>query len=241
MRTAIILMMLFLVSGIQAQTSTFVWQTELCEMTGRYDPQKYTEEQLKNTASLFAMDEVSLSANATVWNFSEIEKLDIAKLDADYKQIRERVATMPIVESPYWENARKAKLRELDQVYALSRVTMQAYTKPEALRGYDRSPNCKSEFAEPIISGGDSLIAAWRKVNESSRSRNAYPERLKERFETQLASPEKLQFALVETMAFGWWNCANQDVEYDSDSQNGTYQEAFAKLFSNVSSVCDEP
>ncbi|MBX3288763.1 MAG: hypothetical protein KF855_05395 [Acidobacteria bacterium] len=241
MKITLFLAVLLLTSAVQAQMRTFVWQTDMCEMSGQYDPSKYTEEQLRNTLALFGPDEISLSARATVWNFSEIESLDVAKLDSDHKQMRERIATMPIVNSPYWENARKAKLRELDQVYALSRATMQAYTKPAVLRDYDRSPKCKADYGEPIVAGGDSLIAAWRKVNEASQSRNVDPERLKQRFETQLASPERLQFALVETMAFGWWNCANQDIEYDEDAQNGKHSDAFTKLFTNVKSVCDEP
>ncbi|MBX3243809.1 MAG: hypothetical protein KF685_05075 [Acidobacteria bacterium] len=241
MKITIFLALLLFATGVHAQMRTFVWQTDMCEMTGQYDPLKYTEEQLKNTLELFSPDEISLSARATVWNYAEIEKLDVAKLDSDYKQMRERIATMPIVNSPYWENARKAKLRELDQVYELSRVTMKAYTEPAALRQYSRSASCKSDYAEPIIAGGDKLIAAWRKVNEASQAKNAYPERLKARFESQLASPEKLQFAIVETMAFGWWNCANQDVDYDEDASSGKHSEAFDKLFSNVKSVCDEP
>ena len=59
-------------------------------------------------------------------------------------------------------------------------------------------------------------------------------------YEQQLASPDKLNFALVEVMTFGWSNCANAlipSVEYD-----GTQDKEFKKLFKSVKKVsCDEP
>jgi len=225
------------------QTKTFRWDTELCEFSGTYNSRKYTETQLRNTVRLMRQGELSLGVtDATVWNHDEIPKLDIAKLDRDYERVKRELTNLVFVKTPFWEAVRQAKLRETEQIYRLSRATMQAYTRPEVLRAYQGAERCKAGFAEPIIAGGESLLEAWRRVNEDSRSKNADPERLRRIFEQQMASPDRLKFALIETMAFGWWNCANEFIEYDSGANNETREREFRKLFIRVRKIrCDEP
>lgn len=59
-------------------------------------------------------------------------------------------------------------------------------------------------------------------------------------FEEQYASPDRMKFALVEVMTFGWWNCANKAIKYvDYD---GSQEREFRKLFIRVKTIsCDEP
>lgn len=237
-------MIVFLLAAVSvnAQVKTFRWGTEMCDHTGTYSSKKYTEEQLRNTAKLFALDDsLRISANATVWKHEDITKLDVAALDQEYEQKSTLLKTMKIVDTPYWEGIRQAKLKELEQVYKLSRATMQAYTNPAVLRDYPVAESCKLKYAGPLTLGGESLIGAWRQVNLDSQKRNVDPGRLQRRFDEENASPDRLKFALVETMSFGWWNCANEFVDYERKGSDGTAEEQFKKLFIRVKSQCDQP
>lgn len=237
-----ILLILLLVPFANGQTRTFEWTDELCTFKGTYDSRKYSEAKLRNTARLLTPGDLTLSSvGATVWNFSEIAELDTAKLDRDYNAVRSELENLDIIDTPYWQGARAARLKEIEQVYRLARLTMRAYAEPKVLREYPVAGACKTKFAEPIIAGGDKLLAAWRVVNLDSQSKNSDPARLQRRFDEQMNSPQKFEYALVETMSFGWWNCANAEIEYDERSSNGEYHREFRKLFTRVTEECDEP
>lgn len=242
MKLYLLAIILFLTTFASAQTRTFRWNNELCEFSGTYDSKKYTEAQLRDTMKLFEHGDLSMGYNATVWKYEDIVKLDIPALDREYRQKNAAVKALNIVKTPYWENVRQAKLKEIEQVYRLSRVTMQAYTEPAALRDYPRLPDCNAKYAESIISGGDSLLKTWLEVNIQSRKNNADPATVKRTFDERNASPDRLKFALVETMSFGWWNCANAHIEYDVAASDGRHETEFRKLFIRVREIgCDDP
>jgi hypothetical protein len=237
-----LLLFLLLVPAAYGQTRTFEWTDELCSFKGTYNSRNLSERKLRNTVRLTRPGELSLSSvGATVWNFSEIAELDTARLDREYNAVKSELENLDIIDTPYWQGARAARLKEIEQVYRLARLTMRAYTKPDVLREYPAAAACKTKFAEPIIAGGDKLLAAWRVVNLDSQSKNSDPARLQRRFDEQINSPQKFEYALVETMAFGWWNCANAEIEYDERSSNGEYHREFRKLFTRVTEECDEP
>ena len=215
---------------VSAQTKKFKWETELCEFEGTYDSTKYTEAQIKNTQMLVSSaGHIPLETDATVWKFEDIEKLDVEALDKEYKTKHAELKNLDIVKTEFFENLRQSKLKEMEQVYKLSKATMLGYKNPVALKEYTPAEACIIKYANPLIAGGDSLLEIWREVNLASQSRNASPEHLRQRFDKQSNSPDKLKYAQVEVMNFGWWNCANETIEYaEYDDKN---QENFDKLF----------
>lgn len=234
-------LILFASLTVTAQMKTFTWQDELCTYRGTYDAKTVTLARLKNTLKLTTGDAYNLHQfNTVAWQYSEIAKLDVAAFDALYKRQSAELKALDIVRTQYFDDLRAAKLREMDFVYRLNRTTMLAYKDPKALLGYSEAPLCTTKFANPLIAGGDELLNAWRMVNEDSRKNNSDPERLRRSYEQQLKSPDKMNFALIEVMNFGWSNCANAlipYVEYD-----GTPEKEFKKLFKSVKKVrCDEP
>ncbi len=227
----------------QAQIRTFKWDDALCTFKGSYDTRKYSAEQLRNTAKLFLPGEGQSLPHATVWKHNEIDELNIADLEQKYKVARANLEMMKIVETPYWRALRKRKLQELDEIYELSRTTMIAYTKPAVISAYKGATECKAKYARPLAAGGDELLRVWRDVNLESQSKNASPERLQARFDQELRSPDRFKFALIETMAFGWWNCANSAMRDGPAFAETTADDdrEFRKLFSSIKEECDEP
>lgn len=226
-----------------AQTRTFKWSDELCEYSGTYSAKKYNEVKLRNTHRLLFSQDFSLtSVDATVWKYEDIAKLDPASVEVRYKDLVDELEHYEYVSTPFTDAVRAARLKEIRQVYQLIRTTMAAYTDATVIRKYQGAEACKLNYGEPLIAGGDSLIAAWRKVNLDSQKKNASPERLQKRWDTENASPDRLKFALVETMSFGWWNCANQEIKYADETYGAKADKEFKKLFIRTRTIrCDEP
>jgi hypothetical protein len=238
----LILVCIAFVFNADAQLGTFRWQTEVCDYSGTYDSRKYTLRQLQNTSKLVRMAGVPLNFSATVWNIDEIGKADLGELDREYREKRETLLGLDLVRTPFWENVRAAKLKELDQSYRLIWITARAYTNPAILMEYEGAGSCKTKFAEPIVAGGEALVEAWRQVNKASQAQNSDPARLQRQFDQENASPDRLRYALVETMSFGWWNCANAFIEYEEGNSDGTNDKAFKKLFTRVRTLnCEGP
>lgn len=217
------------------------WETELCEMQGTYDSSKYTEAQLRNTLKLFrSIGVIPLFTDMTVFKYENIKNLSVAKLDKEYKQKIEELKDLEIVKNDYWETIRQNKLKEIEQHYKLGRLTIQSYENPAVLRQAENVGECRENFAEPLIAGGDSLLDAWKAVNEINKSRNCCPENLQQKFDEQLNSPDKFKYAVVEVTAFGWWNCVNAK-RYSINSEESR-QKNFEKLFKKIKEIsCDEP
>ena len=241
MRFGVSLLVLVFAIPLNAQNKVFKWPTELCMVTGSYDSKKYTEAQLRDTLVLFPAAVPRLEFDAAVFRYEEIAKLDIATLDREYAEKSRILRSLNIVKTPFWEQLRRAALEEMEQVYQLKKITAQAYTRPEAITEYPRAESCKMKFGGPLIDGGESLIGIWRQVNLDSQKRNADPKRLQQRFDSENASPDRLKFALVETKAFGWWNCANETIDRPEYARDGTVEKEFRKLFTRVKEVRDEP
>ncbi len=223
-----------------AQTKKFLWTTELCEFEGTYDAKKYTEAQLKNTLKLFTVGSFDIETEATVWKYEEIKKLNVAALDKEYESKSTALKKLGIVKSAYWESLRERKLKELKQVYDLSRLTMLGYDEPAKLKEAAFAEACVAKFANPLINGGDELLTTWRAVSEDTRRNNGDSERIKKIFEAEYDSRDKYKYARIEVMSFGFWNCANALIE--REEYDGTHEEEFKKLFKRTGTIaCDEP
>lgn len=240
MRTCIAAILIFSAIGIAAQTRTFRWQDELCTYEGTYAGSKTPLTKLQNTLKLSRPGSYTLDRNVVVWSHEDIARIDIRTLDNEYSRKLAELKALDIVSSSYWQDFKHRKQRELEQVYSLERTTMRAYREPAALFEYTGAPACVARYAGPINAGGDALLNVWRSVNEESRIKNSDPERLRRIFESQYKSPDRMRFALVEVMNFGWSNCANALIRYvDYD---GTPEREFKKLFSKVRTLrCEEP
>ena len=241
MRLLMILFLMFSAATTQfAQLKKFRYSIFSCDYEGTYDSAKYSEAKLRATLKLINAGEFSINADATPRRIADVPYLDVVALDREYAVKAAGLRKLPIVETAYFTSLRDRHLKELEQVYRLSKVTMQAYNAPVTLRRYIGADSCVKTYADPLVNGGDDLLAAWRHVNEKARNDNIDPARVKSVFDRQFDSPEKYDYARIEVMTFGWWNCANHFVErvgYD-----GGQEKQFEKLFRRVRKIqCDEP
>jgi hypothetical protein len=223
-----------------ATASVFSWNTELCENKGKFDPQQYTPEQLHNAYDLwFTYSGVALETDGTVFQPEDIVKLDSVKLREEYEGKKSVLEAMKTVDRPYWQKLKQQRLRELEDEYELKKIAIEAYTRPEVLLNNRFAKPC-GEYAQALASADTArLFGAWKALAEKQKAQNGSPEQFMERFYEKFRSDNRLEYAKVDLITFGWWNCANGTLTHvDRDEQMET---EFRQLFTDIQSECDEP
>jgi len=211
--------MLLFVVGVGGQTRTFSYELYNCKYRGTYDAKRFTPKQLRDTVKLIDNVAAPLATNATPFKLADVDRLDITKLQAEYGRARFELMALQIIPAPYFQQLKQRRLAALERMYQLSRASMLAYKTPASLAAINWAPECTTKFAQPLINGGDELLALWLDVNMRSRTNNGSPERVRRTYEEQYASPDRMRYAQLEVMAFGWWNCANEKIDYADDAE----------------------
>lgn len=243
LRHLALLLSIFSVSGItRSQTLTFNWQDENCEYISSYNPNTVTQVQLSNCYQLAFSQEFRLKNTPSVFSTASVNTIKLDSLTVEYQFKLQRLKTMNLPRSLFWEGLRSSTVKELKQVYELSRVAYLSYSDPSKLQQYSSEAPCLPKYRDAIIAGGEKLIAQWRELIAQSAETNCCPEQVWSSFNHDLESKEKIQHARVYVMTFGWWNCANEYVDYiDKYYDFDTKNEEFCKLFlSTRTIVCNE-
>lgn len=242
MKTRILLTLILMLTASEAfaQMKVFKWGNDLCAFQSTYNARKYTVRQLEDTRKLLYLDFFPSTIDPTPPKIADIKNLRVETLDAEYKKRTDELKNLNIVKTAYWEALRRKHLRELEQVYQLSRASILGYENPARLKDVKFAGACVQKYAEPLINGDDDLLVAWLSVNEDSRERNVSPERVKRIYEQEYNSPERMQYARNEVMTYGWWNCVNALIDRDQDENR--HEKEFRKLFVKTKEIdCDEP
>ena len=130
-------------------------------------------------------------------------------------------------------------LAELEGSYQLRKITIEAYKDPQVLLNNQFTNYCK-QYAEALSSNDSTKrLSTWKKLAEEQKEKNGNPEFFMKNFQEKFNSANKLVYAKIELMAFGWWNCANHQIPHID--RDGGMEEEFNKLFTNIKSACDEP
>lgn len=235
------IILLALAPSAFAQMATFEWQEVVCLYKGTYDKSKVTEKTLRDTRTLidFGMG-LPLQTDQAVFEVDDLGKLDVEALDREYAKARSELLALKPVDTEYFRELKQRHLRTLDASYRLKRITLLAHTEPITLFYGNDNEACFAKWGRPVIEGGQSLLDAWRRLTDEQKLRNASPEGVEARYQSRYNSPQRDQWALVNVLGFGWWNCVNESIPYVEN--DGTAEGEFRKLFSKIETVeCDEP
>ncbi|QHL87923.1 hypothetical protein GU926_10970 [Nibribacter ruber] len=223
---------------------TFSWSTESCTNKGIYNPEDYTEQQLKDTYYLwYKFNSVIELEDATLDNPDELTIENInkksQKLDSDYNKATNRLKNLKLVPGQFWNTLRDLKTKNLDELYALKKLTIEAYRTPVILVNNSYSQKCQVYVNALASEDSVELINAWESLVEEKMKNNGAPELLKAKFNKQRHCSEWLRYAKIELMTYGWWNCANHQRKYIDAYQNMPMEEEFNKLFIKITEECD--
>ena len=142
------------------------------------------------------------------------------------------------VNTPFWEQVKLGRITEIESRYELKRITILAYKNPTILKQYPSGYDSCKYYADALIAGGHELMNAWKQYNDLWQEENGFSLKRQLEFNFKSNSPDSIDYAKLEIMMFGWWNCANQFVQYLED---GGYQDEFEKFFIKFNCDCDEP
>jgi hypothetical protein len=192
---------------------------------------------------LTCQEEFRIQNTPSVFEPKDIERLNLDTLDNEYKNKSNLLRKLDLPKTQYWEDLRKSTLKELEQLYNLSRITYQSYSNPKYLKQFNHTDSCLLIHSNSLIAGGDSLLNDWFELTSQNVKKNGMPERKWKEYHIKFNSKDKLIFARVEVTAFGWWNCA---IKYIDDTENyfntETRLKEFAKLFFKTRKFdCAEP
>ena len=216
----------------------FTWDEGMCYYTGRYDATKVSYDQLRNTLELFSStDRFFLHYNVTPWYIKENEEMNAESLRNEYHKKYLDLLSVEIIQSPFWTRYRKNKIKELNQVYAYKKITLLAFANPDTLRSINYPKEC-GIYVDALIDGGQLLLKVWDKLNRDACKVNVDPVRLRRIFEQEYAAADKLKYARIEVMSFGWWNHINNLIPY---VDNNHCHDKFIKSFISVKEECEDP
>lgn len=222
-----------------AQTNKFEFDDGFCAYVGTYSMQKYTQTELRNTYN-HLVNSTYIHTESTAWKIQDIPKLSIVELEAECKTRLDQLDSLDIVDTEFWENARKSRLREISETCELKALTIIAYTYPDTLLAFSQNDSLSSFYRTALINGGDQLLEAWRVLNEARKRNNASPEKLQARFDAQFNSSQKMAYAQLEVIMFGWFNSANSLIYRDPPPEDLWTE--FEKLFIRIilKSECED-
>jgi hypothetical protein len=215
---------------------TFTWQDEVCENTGTFPAGAYTQRQLRDTYQLvmgFQLTTTVVPFQLNRYNdafFSEAAR----HLTHEHDSLVARLRGLQVVPTPYWQKIKRLRELELAEAYALGHATLEGYFHPASWLSNAYYTHC-AEYATALASTDSAVvIPAWRKLVDEQKVNNSIPERLEADFKAQLASPERLRYAKVDLMTFGWSNCANAQRKYSDLTDKYPLPDEFSKLFTHV-------
>ena len=217
-------------------SQTFTWQDEVCENTGTFPAGAYTQRQLRATYQLvtgFALATTVVPFQLRQYNeafFSQAAR----HLTHEHDSLAALLHGLQVVPSRYWQNIKRLRELELAESYALSHATLEGYFHPASWLSNAYYAHCAG-YATALASTDSAVVMqAWRKLVDEEKVTNGIPERLEADFVAQSASPERMRYAKVALMTFGWSNCANAQRKYNDLPSQYPLQDEFVKLFTHV-------
>ncbi|MBB6612139.1 hypothetical protein H7F15_13905 [Pontibacter sp. Tf4] len=232
----------------KSSVKEFSWQEGLCDYTGYYQSDKYSEKQIDDTYFLvFGYNSVTSSdVDATLdspanYTVAYIDS-SLKKLESNYSEAIKKIQSLEVVPTPFWQEHKELTVLQLRELCQLEKLTLEAHLNPKLLAGTTYSENCK-DYVNALTSEDTTvLLATWRKLTDYNKSKNGYPEMVERKYQEQLKSADKLLLARIDLMTYGWWNCANRQRKYVKGfNQEGRMTREFEKLFDRVAeSNCEE-
>ncbi len=223
--------------------SIYKFSTELCLNKGHYATSKYSKEQLDGTYKIWYQLSGTLLSTESVFSLKDLEEVRInkdrilKKLNDDYSLRKEEINNLKVVDTEYWNNAKKTLLKELDAEFEFHKTEISAFSDPSILINNKLSKDCNN-FAWALNTDQENMISEWKKLREKMSKNNANPERIMNEFHERLNSDRMKDYATIDLITFGWGNCVNKNLTRLIHDKK--MNDEFNALFVKIDRDCDE-
>lgn len=216
----------------------FSWEDDVCLNVGYFPAGRYTEQQLRDTRVLVTFPFASSSYNESVHRIEQLHPDSIGarlqRLERQHRQEQAALQALQVVPLRYWQNLKKLRLGEEAEFYQMSKLMLEAYLVPRLLLTAPGASKCQ-RYVQALASADTlPLLQAWREQVDEHKKNNGAPQYLEDKYQQQYASPDRLRYARLDLMLYGWWNCANHHRQYVDIEEEQQPWPAFEKLFVKV-------
>ena len=216
--------------------ATYAWDTEMCHYTGRYNPRRYVKEALDNAYQLL-FGSAMLTTDTSIFQPEDVGTLHLDSLTAEYTRNLRRYRSMRLLPQPMWRTLQKQAIQELEDDYRAKKLYIEAFADPTVLLSARMPADCR-KYVEGLTVHNDSLVLRdWQRYVEEQKQHIGYDTN-SERFTRQFNSPNRLLYAKIDLLTFGWWNCMNNSIRRVQPTEK--MGDAFPRLFTNIRIECED-
>ncbi len=224
----------------QPDTLIFNWNVDMCSVTGYYTAGNWTKEELQNTLNLWNKSNYAFINATSVFYPQDIDKISITELTKEYNELIAYMNKNKIIDTPFWQEWKKTEMKNIKMRYELTKMKGEAFHNPSVLlnnKYINKDSDCY-KYAIALNSNEDTILKAWEEWIQESKKTNGNPEAFVQRFWEKYNSPDRMAYARIDLITFGWWNCVNQYIQYpDHEILNNEFE----KLFIRTEYDCEEP
>lgn len=239
------------VSGQKKNTKTntlvlYTYQTFNCDNTGYFDPGKYKKEEIDGVNKLLYQFSSGLFDNHTVFKLSDLDdvrknkNIYLQQLEKQYQEKKKELYDIQVINLPEWKKLHQETIQTFENEYQLKKEDLIAYSDPASLKNSKYYSTCK-EYIDAVSSPDkQKMYTVWKNFAEAKSKENSNPQLVMDKFKAQFNDPRKDDYALIQLIGFGFYNCANGSFRPDPNDE-GTLYEKFDKVFTKLKADCDEP
>jgi len=221
--------MLICSSFSYGQNNLFEWDEGLTYYTGEFDTTNYSKEEIETIYNYLHSPSSEMLMVGNIWKIEQMDTATTIPVDNYYNQTLKILETMRIPEGEFWDSLLVYRKRELFENCQANRIFILAIKTPSILVKYYHEA-CQQEI-NALNGDTTQLLEAWRELKDSQKQTNGDPARLEQEYQTQLNSKNRLKYARLDLMKYGWGNCNNQFVYQHVDY---SIEDAFQQLFIRV-------
>lgn len=219
-----------------SQNNVYEWREEMTNCKGWYDTTEYSYGQL-DSIHLYLMNWPSeISGAGNVWEIDQIDSISTKELDDYFTQRMHLYYSINLPEGAFWDSLSMCRKKELKSLYAAHSEFLKGFQNPEFLLD-PTHPDCE-KYAIILNGNDETILSEWKTLIEKMKKNNGYPDLLEAEYQSQLNSPQKIKYARLDLMKYGWWNCRNQYIYYHEDYLR--IKKEFEKLFIRVEHFNEE-
>jgi hypothetical protein len=225
-----------------AAEKTLSWGHEACDYSVTFDPGKYDEARLRNTAHLlYGPPDFKAPSVGLPFNPQSIARLNLEHTQRECRSALDVASRLEFIALPGIDDYRRALMDEIKDTCEFETTEIRGFQKPSALRDYQPAAVC-SPFVD-ALEGKRDIMAAFRQT-VSQRCSGADQAECIERENARAQKDDGNDWVRLYLVKFGWNSCASQFTRRNVDSRKlelmrAGLEEQFQQTFKITKNRCE--